>query len=182
MSVVLDPPVEGGAEVAPEESPKARGRTGYLLLAPGTVWLLLFFVVPLVTLVSTSLYDPAGTLEKGYQLTFAFGNYVEAIKDYAPEFLRSLLYAGLATVFALLLGYPLAYAIAFKAGRWKSFMLVLVIAPFFTSFLIRTLSWKMLLMTACWRPRRRSCWVSRTTSCRSWCCRCSQAWTRSTAG
>nr|CAA9361448.1 MAG: Putrescine transport system permease protein PotH [uncultured Nocardioidaceae bacterium] len=145
MSVVLDPPVEGGAEVAPEESPKARGRTGYLLLAPGTVWLLLFFIVPLVTLVSTSLYDPAGTLEKGYQLTFAFGNYVEAIKDYAPEFLRSLLYAGLATVFALLLGYPLAYAIAFKAGRWKSFMLVLVIAPFFTSFLIRTLSWKMLL-------------------------------------
>ena len=142
----MDPPVEGGAdEVAPDESPKARGKTGYLLLTPGTIWLLLFFVVPLVTLVSTSLYDPAGTLEKGYQLTFAFGNYVDAIRDYAPEFLRSLLYAGLATLFALLLGYPLAYAIAFKAGRWKSFMLVLVIAPFFTSFLIRTLSWKMLL-------------------------------------
>jgi spermidine/putrescine transport system permease protein len=142
----MDPPVEGGAdEVVPEESPKARGKTGYLLLTPGTFWLLLFFVVPLVTLVGTSLYDPAGTLEKGYQLTFAFGNYVDAIRDYAPEFLRSLLYAGLATLFALLLGYPLAYAIAFKAGRWKSFMLVLVIAPFFTSFLIRTLSWKMLL-------------------------------------
>ena len=142
----MDPPVEGGAdEVVPEESPKARGKTGYLLLTPGTFWLLLFFVVPLVTLVGTSLYDPAGTLEKGYQLTFAFGNYVDAIQVYAPEFIRSLVYAGLATVFALLLGYPLAYAIAFKAGRWKSFLLVLVIAPFFTSFLIRTLSWKMLL-------------------------------------
>ena len=120
-------------------------RTGYLLLLPGTAWLLLFFLVPLVTLVSTSLYDPSGTLETGYQLTFAFGNYLEAIGDNAAEFGRSLLYGGLATVFALLLGYPLAYAIAFKAGRWKSLMLVLVIAPFFTSFLIRTLSWKMLL-------------------------------------
>ncbi|MDQ3628578.1 MAG: ABC transporter permease [Actinomycetota bacterium] len=116
-----------------------------MLLLPGTVWLLVFFVVPLATLVSTSLYDPAGTLEAGYQLTFAFGNYVDAIGEYASEFGRSLLYGGLATLFALLLGYPLAYAIAFKAGRWKYVMLVLVIAPFFTSFLIRTLSWKMLL-------------------------------------
>jgi spermidine/putrescine transport system permease protein len=120
-------------------------RSGYLLLLPGTVWLLLFFIVPLVSLVSTSLYDPAGTLATGYQLTFAFGNYLDAINENAAEFGRSLLYGGLATVFALLLGYPLAYAIAFKAGRWKSLMLVLVIAPFFTSFLIRTLSWKMLL-------------------------------------
>ena len=122
-----------------------RQRTGYLLLLPGTVWLMVFFLVPLVTLVSTSLYDPAGTLETGYRLTWAFGNYVDAVGDNATEFGRSLLYGGLATVFALLLGYPLAYAIAFKAGRWKSLMLVLVIAPFFTSFLIRTLSWKMLL-------------------------------------
>lgn len=122
-----------------------RARTGYLLLLPGSVWLLIFFLVPLVTLLSTSLYDPAGTLESGYRLTFAFGNYLDAIRDYGPEFGRSLLYGGLATVFALLLGYPLAYAIAFKAGRWKNVMLVLVIAPFFTSFLIRTLSWKMLL-------------------------------------
>lgn len=114
-------------------------------MLPGTFWLLLFFVVPLVTLVSTSLYDPAGTLETGYQLTFAFGNYTDAIGQYGSEFGRSLLYGGLATVFALLLGYPLAYAIAFKAQRWRYLMLVLVIAPFFTSFLIRTLSWKMLL-------------------------------------
>ena len=138
-------PGGGGADDQQQPPPPRRSRTGYLLLLPGTLWLLLFFIVPLVTLVSTSLYDPAGTLETGYQLTFAFGNYVDAIDDYATEFTRSLLYGGLATLFALLLGYPLAYAIAFRAGRWKYVMLLLVIAPFFTSFLIRTLSWKMLL-------------------------------------
>ncbi|CAN5245648.1 ABC transporter permease subunit [soil metagenome] len=138
-------PGGGGADDQQQPPPPRRSRTGYLLLLPGTLWLLLFFMVPLVTLVSTSLYDPAGTLETGYQLTFAFGNYVDAIDDYATEFTRSLLYGGLATLFALLLGYPLAYAIAFRAGRWKYVMLLLVIAPFFTSFLIRTLSWKMLL-------------------------------------
>ena len=144
MSTAVQAPDEAAAVQQPE-SPRSSGRTGYLLLFPGTVWLLLFFIVPLVTLISTSLYDPTGTLETGYRLTFAFGNYLDAIAANAEEFGRSLLYGGLATLFALLLGYPLAYAIAFKAGRWKSLMLVLVIAPFFTSFLIRTLSWKMLL-------------------------------------
>ena len=82
-----------------------RGRwTGYLLLLPGALWLLLFFVVPIATLVSTSLYDPTGTLQTGYRMTFAFGNYVEALQTYAPEFWRSFRYVGLATVFALLLG------------------------------------------------------------------------------
>jgi spermidine/putrescine transport system permease protein len=126
-------------------TPGRRRWTGYLLLLPGALWLLFFFAVPLATLVSTSLYDPSGSLATGYRLTFAFGNYLEALQTYAPELWRSLRYAGLATVFALLLGYPLAYAIAFKAGRWKNLLLVLVIAPFFTSFLIRTLSWKMIL-------------------------------------
>ena len=128
-----------------------RGRwTGYLLLLPGALWLLLFFAVPIGSLVSTSLYDPTGTLETGYRFAFDVGNYIDAISTYAPEFGRSLLYAGLATVFALLLGYPLAYAISFKAGRWKNLLLVLVIAPFFTSFLIRTLSWKLILADQGW--------------------------------
>jgi spermidine/putrescine transport system permease protein len=119
--------------------------TGYVLLLPGALWLTIFFIVPMVTLVSTSLYDPSGTLESGYQVTWAFSNYVDALQTYWPEFWRSLIYSGLATLFALLIGYPMAYAIAFKAGRWKNLMLVLVIAPFFTSFLIRTLSWKLIL-------------------------------------
>lgn len=132
------------------DAPRPRGWGGYLLLTPGGLWLLAFFAIPMVTLVSTSLYDPSGTLETGYRMAFAFGNYVTAVSAYSTEFLRSLLYAGIATVAALLLGYPLAYAIAFKAGRWRNFMLVLVIAPFFTSFLIRTLAWKLILSDQGW--------------------------------
>jgi spermidine/putrescine transport system permease protein len=122
-----------------------RRRTAYLLLLPGGLWLILFFLVPLVSLLAASLYDPNGSIESGFSMTWSFHNYVDAIADYARPFGRSLWYSLLTTVFCLLLGYPLAYAIAFKAGRWKNLMLALVIAPFFTSFLIRTLSWKFLL-------------------------------------
>jgi spermidine/putrescine transport system permease protein len=132
----------GQAEV---EQAKRRGRTGYLLLLPGILWLIVFFIVPTIQLAATALYDPNGSLDTGYAMTFAFGNYVDALTQYQEQFLRSFLYAGIATVLCLLLGYPLAYAIAFKAGRWKNLMLVLVIAPFFTSFLVRTLAWKSIL-------------------------------------
>jgi spermidine/putrescine transport system permease protein len=122
-----------------------RGLTGYLLLLPGALWLVLFFVVPTVTLIATSLYDPSGSLETGYSMTGHWQNYSDAVRDYAPQLVRSLVYALIATLTCILLGFPLAYAIAFKAGRWKNLMLVAVIAPFFTSFLIRTLSWEYLL-------------------------------------
>ena len=132
--------------VAPErDEGHRRGPAGYLLMIPGTVWLALFFVLPTVTLAASSLYDPSGSLLNGYQMTWHWQNYTEALREYAPIFLRSFLYAFAATVVCLLLGFPLAYAIAFKAGRWKNLMLVAVIAPFFTSFLVRTLSWKFLL-------------------------------------
>jgi len=124
---------------------RTRRWTGYLLLLPGALWLLLFFAVPTMQLVATSLYDPNGSLDTGYAMTWSWTNYLDAISTYREPFLRSFLYAGSATVLALLLGYPLAYAIAFKAGRWKNLMLVLVIAPFFTSFLVRTLAWKSIL-------------------------------------
>ena len=124
--------------------------TGYLLLAPAGLWLLVFFVIPLVTLVSTSLYDPAGSLETGYAMTGHVQNYLSVLADYGRQFARSLLYAGIATLACVVLGYPLAYAIAFKAGRWRNLMLVAVIAPFFTSFLIRTLSWQLLLGDQAW--------------------------------
>ncbi len=132
----------GQAEAAHE---KRSGRTGYLLLLPGTIWLLIFFVVPTIQLAATALYDPNGSLDTGYAMTFAFGNYWDALTQYQTQFVRSFMYAGIATVLSLLAGYPLAYAIAFKSGRWKNFMLVLVIAPFFTSFLVRTLAWKSIL-------------------------------------
>ncbi len=124
---------------------RRRGATGYLLLIPAAIWLLLFFVVPFYSLVATSLYDPAGSDFRGYDMTYAWGNYVDAIQEYWQPLLRALWYAAIATFFCLILGYVLAYAIAFKAGRWKNLMLVLVIAPFFTSFLVRTLSWKLIL-------------------------------------
>jgi spermidine/putrescine transport system permease protein len=139
----------GAAPPAPEKAP-GRGRAAYLLLTPPGLWLFVFFVVPLVSLVGTSLYDPSGSLETGYAMTGEVQNYTNVLSDYGTHFVRSLVYAGIATVACMLLGYPLAYAIAFKAGRWKNLMLVAVIAPFFTSFLIRTLSWQMLLGDHAW--------------------------------
>lgn len=115
----------------------------YWLLLPGILWLLVFFVLPMVYQASTSVQT--GSLEKGFQVTWHFATYWEALTEYWPQFVRSLLYAGTATFLCLLLGYPLAYLIAFKAGRWRNLLLVLVIAPFFTSFLIRTLAWKTIL-------------------------------------
>ncbi|OLF12624.1 ABC transporter permease [Actinophytocola xanthii] len=124
---------------------RRRRLTPYLLLLPGGLWLLLFFVVPSVQLAGTSLYDRSGSLETGYSQTFAFVNYLDAIGAYWPHLLRSAGYAGIATVICLVLGYPLAYAIAHKAGRWRTLLLVCVIAPFFTTFLVRTLAWKSIL-------------------------------------
>jgi spermidine/putrescine transport system permease protein len=140
----------GEQQIPQGQEQRKRGLTGYLLLLPGGLWLLLFFVVPLVTLISTSLYDPTGSIYAGYEMTFHWRNYVDAVQGYGPQLWRSFVYAGTATVAAVLLGFPLAYAIAFKAGRWKNLMLILVIAPFFTSFLIRTLSWQLILGDQAW--------------------------------
>jgi spermidine/putrescine transport system permease protein len=129
----------------PAAEPGKRKYTGYWLLLPGALWLGVFFVVPLYSLVATSLYDPGGSVIQGYDMSWAFGNYVDALQAYWRPLVRSLIYGGIATLICLVLGYVLAYAIAFKSGRWKNLMLVLVIAPFFTSFLVRTLSWKLLL-------------------------------------
>ena len=134
-----------GLEPRPDPPRRRKSRTGYLLLLPGMLWLVLFFVVPTVQLVSTSLYNQEGSLELGYVMDWSFGNYLDVLRQYQEQFLRSLGYAASATVISLLLAYPLAYAIAFKAGRWRNLMLVLVIAPFFTSFLVRTLAWKSIL-------------------------------------
>lgn len=115
----------------------------YALLLPGGLWLIVFFVVPMFTLASTSLQE--GSIGTGYELTWRVANYTEAIRTFSEQYLRSFRYAAIATVMALLISYPLAYTIAFKAGRWRNLMLLLVVAPFFTSFLIRTLSWKIIL-------------------------------------
>jgi spermidine/putrescine transport system permease protein len=131
------------AKTASDDAPARSRKTPYLLLLPGILWLAVFFAIPMVFLASTSLQQ--GSLEQGYALTWHFGTYVDALKAYYPQFIRSLGYAASATILGALIGYPLAYAIAFKSGRWKNFLLVLVIAPFFTSFLIRTLAWQTIL-------------------------------------
>ena len=120
-----------------------RALAPYVLILPGGLWLVIFFVLPMITLGSQSLQE--GSVEEGFVFTGNIGIYADAFSQYWPHMVRSLVYASLATVLALLLGYPLAYFIAQKAGRWKNIVLVLVIAPFFTSFLIRTLAWKTIL-------------------------------------
>jgi len=115
----------------------------YLLLLPGLAFLALFFVVPTYYLANTSLQS--GDLFGGYTFTWAWENYSNAVSTHHEQFLRSLVYAGLATLAALLVSYPLAYFIAFRGGRWKSLLLLLVIAPFFVTYLIRTLAWKTIL-------------------------------------
>jgi spermidine/putrescine transport system permease protein len=134
------------ADVAPTAlRPRRAGLnyTPYLLLLPGLAWLVVFFVVPMLSLASQSLQT--GTVDSGYVLTWHFQTYVDALSQFWPHFLRSIAFAGTATVLTLLLAYPLAYFMAHKSGRWKNILLVLVIAPFFTSFLIRTLAWQIIL-------------------------------------
>jgi spermidine/putrescine transport system permease protein len=116
----------------------------YLLLLPGLGWLLLFFAIPLVYMALESLKS-GSPFGGGFQLTWEFSNYSEALKDYDEQFIRSFEYAGLATLIALLIGYPLAYVIAFRGGRWRNALLLMVIVPFFVTYLIRTLSWETIL-------------------------------------
>src|SRR3954453_9555350 len=91
-----------------------------------------------------------GTLDAGYSFNWQFSNYTDAISTYGEQFLRSFEYAGLATVLCLLIGYPLAYAIAFRGGRWRNALLLAVILPFFITYLIRTLSWQTILSDDGW--------------------------------
>jgi spermidine/putrescine transport system permease protein len=120
-----------------------RGLIPYLLLLPGLAWLVVFFVVPMYYLGHTSLQS--GDLFSGYSFTWAWENYKDAFTLYEEHFLRSLQYAALATLIAFLIGYPLAYWIAFRGGRWKNLLLLLIVAPFFVTYLIRTIAWKSIL-------------------------------------
>jgi spermidine/putrescine transport system permease protein len=116
----------------------------YLLLLPGLLWLVLFFIVPIFSLgqMSTKVAGAdTGEFVQGYR----FANYIDAFSASQEQFFRSFFYGILATLMALAIAYPLAYAIAFKSGKWKNVLLVLVVAPFFVSFLLRTIAWKQIL-------------------------------------
>jgi spermidine/putrescine transport system permease protein len=147
MAVVTFRQAEGAPP--PDTLPPRRRRsrlTPYLLLLPGLAWLAVFFAIPIFTLFGTSLQTPSPSGEIGaFDQTFRFANFADAARDYLPQFGRAFLYAGVATVLTLLIGYPLAYMIAFKAGRLRNLLLVLVVAPFFTSFVLRTIAWRQIL-------------------------------------
>ena len=117
----------------------------YFLLGPGTIWLLVFFVVPLYYLGKLSL--ESGVVGE-FQFNWNWSNYSEALSNYDTQFIRSFTYAGTATLLSLIIAYPLAYVIAFKAGRWKNVLLFAVVAPFFTTYLIRTIAWETILSDA----------------------------------
>jgi spermidine/putrescine transport system permease protein len=121
-----------------------RGLVPYLLLAPGLAWLALFFVVPLGFLGHQSL-EEQNPVDFSYTFTWAWHNYSDAISSYHPQLVRSFEYAGIATVIALLISYPLVYWIAFRGGRWKNLLLLFIIGPFFVTYLIRTLAWQTIL-------------------------------------
>jgi spermidine/putrescine transport system permease protein len=119
-----------------------RGLTPYVLLAPGLLWLAVFFLVPLAFLGYQSLQS--GTFPS-YEFTWELSNFSDAISDYRTQLLRSFLYAGIATVACLLIAYPLVYWIAFRSGPWRNLFLLFIVAPLFVTYLIRTLAWLNIL-------------------------------------
>jgi spermidine/putrescine transport system permease protein len=115
----------------------------YALMGPGLLWLLAFFVVPMFFMGELALRS--GTLDEGFTFTWEFSNFGDALSRYDEQFIRSFIYGAVSTVIALLIAYPLAYAIAFRGGRWKNVLLFAVVAPFFTTYLIRTIGWTTIL-------------------------------------
>ncbi len=119
-----------------------RGLTPYLLLGPGILWLGIFFLIPLAFLGYESLQSG---LFPNFEFTWEFSNFSDALSLYHEQLVRSFFYAGIATVACLLLAYPLAYWIAFRAGPWRNLFLLVIVAPFFVTYLVRTLAWLNIL-------------------------------------
>jgi spermidine/putrescine transport system permease protein len=116
----------------------------YYLLAPGALFLLVFFLIPLGLMLFTSL-ESGGLLSGGFRFSWAFDNYTNVLGQYQVQFVRSIVYSIIVTIAALLLAYPMTYWIAFYGGKWKSSLLLLILVPFFVSFVIRTIQWKFIL-------------------------------------
>jgi spermidine/putrescine transport system permease protein len=128
---------------------RRRRLAAYALLAPGGIYLLIGFIVPLVIIVITSLSSGGGLFSTGGRTTFTwqFSNYSDALSQNWGIYVRSILFAGIATVLCIGLAYPMAYWIAFYGGRWKATLFLLILVPFFVSFVIRTVQWNFILGT-----------------------------------
>ncbi|MEI2833968.1 MAG: ABC transporter permease [Acidimicrobiia bacterium] len=132
-------------DIEVEETVKRKRRFAPVaMLSPGIIWLILFFLIPLISLFIKSL-SVRPTRFGNVKFAWEWSNYSTAFTDYGAQFQRSFTYAIIATIIAIFLAFPLAYIIAFRAGRWKNFWMGIVMVPFFTSFLIRTLAWKTIL-------------------------------------
>jgi spermidine/putrescine transport system permease protein len=128
---------------------RRRRAAAYGLLAPGAIYLTIGFIVPLVIIVITSLSTSGGLFSAGGATTFSweFSNYTTALSQHWDIYLRSVMFAGIATVLCIGLAYPMAYWIAFYGGKWKSTLFMLILVPFFVSFVIRTVQWNFILGT-----------------------------------
>ncbi|MBI5105349.1 MAG: ABC transporter permease [Solirubrobacterales bacterium] len=131
---------------------RRRALLPYLFLGPGLLWLVVFYLIPLANQANVSLQT--GDPELGYTFTWHFQTYVDAIKQYDTQFIRSIEYAAVATILCLVIGFPLAYFIAYKAGRFKNLMLLLVVLPFFVSYVLRTVAWQLILTDDGWLADR----------------------------
>lgn len=137
MTGLLAPTSSGSARAA-----RRRRLVPYLLLLPGAIWLIAFYVVPMGRLFGVSLQS--GSFPP-YRFTWEWANYARLVTDFLPHLQRSVLYGLTATLIALLIAYPLAYGIAFRGGKYRNLLLVLVLMPFLMPFLLRTLSWRIIL-------------------------------------
>jgi len=109
------------------------------------LWLILFFLVPMWTLLKIALSTKPNPFLPEYEFTWDWANFSTAVDRFQPELVRSFSYAALATIACIIIGYPLAYFLAFKAGRMRTVLLGMIMVPFFTSFLIRTIAWQTIL-------------------------------------
>jgi spermidine/putrescine transport system permease protein len=135
---------EGTEEASSRRLGARRRLVPYFLLTPGGLYLAVFFLIPLAIMVYTSLQS-GGLLAGGFSFTWEFGNYGDVLSQYERQFIRSIQYSAIVTAVALILAYPLAYWIAFYGGKWKTSLLLLILAPFFVSFIIRTIQWKFIV-------------------------------------
>ena len=124
----------------------------WFFLGPGLLWLIVFFAIPLINQANVSLQT--GDPETGYAFDWAFNTYTDAISDYSTQFGRSIGYSATSTILCLVIGFPLAYFTAFKAGRFKNLILLLIILPFFTSYVLRTVAWQLILSDSGWVVER----------------------------
>lgn len=127
---------------------RRRSLLPWLFIGPGLLWLVLFFIIPLANQANVSLQS--GNPDTGYRFTWAFSTYTDAISTYQEQFLRSLGYAATATVLCLTIAFPLAYFTAYRAGRFRNLMLLLIVLPFFMSYVLRTVAWQLILSDNGW--------------------------------